>query len=295
VKILLWMKLHPWKTFLGVLFLVVFVEVLTIPWFDVPRLRTENPERTALMRQREEESAEKGKPLRLIHAWIPLARLPQYLLDAVVVEEDGTFYSHHGFDWYEVGQSMEKNLHTRRLSRGGSTITQQLAKNLYLSTSKDPIRKLKEAIITLLLEHYLTKNRILELYLNEIEWGPGIFGIESAARTYFHTSAANLTPEQAMRLAAVIPSPLRHRPDTDSRYVLRRSAMVERRLEARRKGIVLPPEEEDTTDDTAEASPARAVVGPPRDTLVNIDSTGFGVPVAADSARTGDTTLTKGE
>ncbi|MGA9121144.1 MAG: monofunctional biosynthetic peptidoglycan transglycosylase [Bacteroidota bacterium] len=292
--ILRWVKAHPWKTLLATIFLIVFAELLTIPWFDVPRLRQVNPEQTALMKQREEESRENGKRWRLVHSWIPLSKIPQYVADAVVVEEDGTFYSHGGFDWYEVGQSMEKNLHTRRFARGGSTITQQLAKNLYLSTSKDPIRKVKEAIITLLLEHYLTKNRILELYLNEIEWGPGIFGIEAASRTYFQKSAANLTPDEALRLAAVIPSPLRHRPDTDSRYVLRRSAMVERRLEARRKGIILTSEEDDSTEDTIELAPGKLPVSTPPDTLRERDTSTTIVPVPPDTTKLKDTTDTEG-
>ena len=292
--ILRWVKAHPWKTLLATIFLIVFAELLTIPWFDVPRLRQVNPEQTALMKQREEESRENGKRWRLVHSWIPLSKIPQYVADAVVVEEDGTFYSHGGFDWYEVGQSMEKNLHTRRLARGGSTITQQLAKNLYLSTSKDPIRKVKEAIITLLLEHYLTKNRILELYLNEIEWGPGIFGIEAASRTYFQKSAANLTPDEALRLAAVIPSPLRHRPDSDSRYVLRRSAMVERRLEARRKGVILTSEEDDSTEDTTELAPGKLPVSTPPDTLRERDTSTTIVPVPPDTTKLKDTTDTEG-
>jgi monofunctional biosynthetic peptidoglycan transglycosylase len=128
---------------------------------------------------------------------------------------------------------MEKDFEKRGAVRGASTITQQLAKNLYLSTSKDPIRKIKELVITLLMEHDLTKDRILELYLNEIEWGRGIFGIDAASQFYFGTSASSLSLDEAARLAAVIPSPLLHRPDTDSRYVMRRRLIVLRRMQAR--------------------------------------------------------------
>ncbi len=120
-----------------------------------------------------------------------------------------------------------------RAARGASTITQQLAKNLYLSTSKDPLRKAKELVITFLLEQLLTKDRILEIYLNVIEWGRGIFGVEAAARAYFGKSAADLTLDESVRLAAVIPSPLRHAPDADSRYVTRRKQMVLDRMAAR--------------------------------------------------------------
>ncbi len=255
MKILLWVRGHPWKSLLLIIGVVVVGELLSIPWMGVARLARENPAETALMRQRMDEAARADKRLRLLHLWIPLSRLPHYVGEAVVVAEDGTFYEHGGFDWYEVGQSIEKNVEQRRFARGGSTITQQLAKNLYLSTSKDPVRKVKEAIITLLLEHDLSKDRILELYLNNIEWGPGIFGIESASRTFFHKSAAELSPDEAYRLAAVIPSPLRHRPDTDSRYVIRRSAIVERRLDARRRGIPITTEEEDSIAIPTEATP----------------------------------------
>ncbi len=255
MNVLLWVRRHPWKSLLLVVAIVVVAELLTIPWWGVAQLARENPAETALMRQRIDEARRSGKKLRIVHLWIPLSRLPHSVGEAVVVAEDGTFYEHGGFDWYEVGQSIERNFEEHRLARGGSTITQQLAKNLFLSTSKDPVRKVKEAILTLLLEHDLSKDRILELYLNNIEWGPGIFGIESAARTYFSKSAADLSPDEAFRLAAVIPSPLRHRPDTDSRYVVRRSAIVERRLDARRRGIPITTEEEDSIATSSEVTP----------------------------------------
>ena len=256
MNILHWVRGHPWKSLCLLLAVVVVAELFSIPWLDVSRLARVNPAETAIMRQRLEEAAKAGKKFRLVHLWIPLGNLPGYVRDAVVVAEDGTFYENSGFDWYEVQQSLERDIAERRFARGASTITQQLAKNLYLSTSKDPVRKVKEAIITLLLEHDLSKDRILELYLNNIEWGPGIFGIESAARTYFQKSAADLTPDEAYRLAAVIPSPLRHRPDGDSRYVLRRSAIVERRLDARRKGIpILTTEEDDSIAISADEAP----------------------------------------
>lgn len=213
--------------------LLLIVELATIPWFSIADLKKGNPGPTALMKQRMEEAREEGKTLRIVQRWIPLAKLPRQVVDAVVVAEDGTFFSHSGIDWFEVQESIEKNVKEGRAARGASTITQQLAKNLYLSTSKDPVRKFKELIITLLLENQLGKNRILELYLNVIEWGRGIFGIEAASQAYFGKSASALTLDEALRLAAVIPSPLRHRPDTDSRYVTRRKDIVLRRLTAR--------------------------------------------------------------
>jgi monofunctional biosynthetic peptidoglycan transglycosylase len=231
--VLRWVGEHKIKTFLLVLLLILVAELSTIPWFGVPGLKTENPAETALMRQRKSEAEREGKPLKIVQRWIPLSRIPPHVINAVIVAEDGTFYSHGGFDWYEVQQSIEKNVQEKRPARGASTITQQLAKNLYLSTSKDPIRKAKEALITLLLEYHLEKSRILELYVNLIEWGRGILGIEAAAQTYFGKSASGLTVEEGARLAAVIPSPLRHRPDSDSRYTLRRTQIVLGRMSGR--------------------------------------------------------------
>jgi len=232
-KALRWVGVHKVRTALLVMLLAVIAEAFTIPWFGVARLKTENPTETALMRQRRTEAEREAKPLKIIQRWIPISRIPAHVINAVIVAEDGTFYSHGGFDWYEVQQSIEKNVEEKRPARGASTITQQLAKNLYLSTSKDPVRKAKEAVITLLLEYHLEKSRILELYMNLIEWGRGIFGIEAAAQTYFGKSASGLTVAEAARLAAVIPSPLRHRPDADSRYTLRRMRIVLGRMSGR--------------------------------------------------------------
>jgi monofunctional biosynthetic peptidoglycan transglycosylase len=228
-----WIRAHKLKAVLLLLAGLVLAELLTIPWFSIGSLRTENPGTTSLMRQRLGEAEKSGKSLKIVQQWIPLARIPPYVVDAVVVAEDGTFFEHGGIDWFEVQESIEKNIEEGRAARGASTITQQLAKNLYLSTSKDPVRKLKEVIITLLLERTLSKRRILEIYMNIIEWGRGIFGIEAAARTFFGKSAAALTLEEGARLAAVIPSPLRHRPDADTRYVLRRKGIVLARMAAR--------------------------------------------------------------
>lgn len=256
-----WIASHKLLTLLLVILLFFLIQVATIPWFGVPRLKEENPRQTALMRQRVDEAEAKGKTLVIRQSWVPLSRLPKHLTDAIMVAEDGTFYEHEGFDWFEVRESLEKNIKERRAARGGSTITQQLAKNLYLSTSKDPLRKARELVITVLLEQNLTKHRILELYVNLIEWGDGIFGVDAAARRYFGRSASALTLEQSLRLAAVIPSPLRHRPDVDSRYVLRRSEIIRKRMQGRR--FVPFPEEVDAEERAAEggASEEGAVEG----------------------------------
>jgi len=242
-----WVRAHKFKTVLFLLGTFLLFEIFTIPFTSIMALRSINPQETALMRQRVGEAEDEGKPLKIVQTWIPISRLPRHVLDAIVVAEDGTFYEHGGIDWFEVQESVERNLEEGRAARGASTITQQLAKNLFLSTSKDPIRKLKEVVITLLMEGQLSKRRILELYVNLIEWGRGVFGIEVAARTYFGKSASALSLEEATRLAAVIPSPLRHRPDVDSRYVLRRKAIVLNRMAARRQIITTTTEEEDTS------------------------------------------------
>ncbi len=145
------------------------------------------------------------------------------------------FYTHAGIDWYEVWESVKLNVKRKKLVRGASTITQQVAKNLYLSTSKTPMRKFKEVVITLLLEAQLSKGRILEIYVNVIEWGRGMFGVEAAAQKYFGRSTKRLTRDQAARLAAVIPSPLRYQPNSNHQYVLKKKHIVLRRMAARGK------------------------------------------------------------
>ena len=228
-----WIRAHKVKTVFLLLVLLAALELATIPWFDIARLGKENPVTTALMRQRAGEAHAAGRAYRIAQHWIPLGRIPRYVVDAVVVAEDGTFFTHGGVDWFEVRESLTRDIQARRAVRGASTITQQVAKNLFLSTSKDPVRKLKELIITFMLERELSKDRILEIYLNIIEWGPGVFGIEAASETYFGKPASALTLDEGARLAAVIPSPLRHRPDGDGRYVSRRAGIVLGRMEAR--------------------------------------------------------------
>lgn len=251
----LWVRSHKFKTVFFLLGAFLLYELLTIPFIAILSLNSTNPTRTALMRQRMREAAAEEKPLKIVQTWIPLSRVPSYVQDAIVVAEDGTFFEHGGIDWFEVQESIEKNLDEGRAARGASTITQQLAKNLFLSTSKDPVRKLKEAAITLLMEQTLSKRRILELYVNLIEWGRGVFGIEAASRTFFGKSASGLTLDEGARLAAVIPSPLRHRPDANSRYVLRRKAIVLGRMSARRQIPAMTEEEEQSR------SPEQSPVG----------------------------------
>jgi monofunctional biosynthetic peptidoglycan transglycosylase len=208
-------------------------EILTLPFVAVARLPSENPADTALMQQRIQEAKDQGNLLRIDYRWVPLSKIPRHVRMAVLVAEDGAFFSHAGVDWHEVWESVETNWEKGRIVRGGSTITQQLAKNLFLSTSRDPIRKLKELLITWMLEARLTKKRILELYLNIIEWGPGMFGIEAAAQRHFHKPATRLTREEGARLAAVIPSPLRRRPTDDNDYMNKKTQVILKRMSTR--------------------------------------------------------------
>ena len=228
-----WTHAHPFRAILYALGIALMLEYLSLPNARLQDLEKENPRQTALMVQRQREASESGKPFHLQEMWVPLSHISPHLVHAVIVSEDGTFYEHGGVDWYEVEESIEKNLEEGKAARGGSTISQQLAKNLFLSTSKDPLRKLKELIITLRMERMLSKRRILEIYLNVIEWGNGVFGAEAAAKKYFGKSAASLTRDEAAQMAAVIPSPLRHQPNKSSAYVDRRAMIILERMNAR--------------------------------------------------------------
>ncbi len=197
---------------------------------DVRPLARENPSRTALMLQREKGGV-KGRPI-----WVPLERIAPELRNAVIVAEDADFYRHQGVDWDAVWDAVEKNWREGRIYRGGSTITQQLAKNLYLDPSKTASRKIKEAVIAMRMEHRLSKSRILELYLNVAEWGRGIYGAEAAARHYYGKSAADLTITEASWLAAILPSPWRYESHQDSQYVQRRADWIARFVERRLAG-----------------------------------------------------------
>jgi monofunctional biosynthetic peptidoglycan transglycosylase len=189
-------------------------------------LRWINPPFTMVQTQRRIESFFSGKPYEKQQAFVPLARIPLDLQRAVIAAEDGRFYDHSGIDWQELGKVLGEREQRGRL-RGASTITQQLVKNLFLTTHSNPLRKGLETPIVPLAELLLSKQRILELYLNVIEWGPGVYGVESAARYHYGVPAAKLSREQAARLAACIPSPLRRRPqrmDTYSSVILTRMA-----------------------------------------------------------------------
>lgn len=212
---------------------IIFLQYLSLPNNSLQSLRKFNPARTAMMKQRIEEASSSNNNFTIAQQWVPLSRISKNLRNAVIVSEDGMFFEHEGVDWFEVEESIKKNWEKGKTARGGSTISQQLAKNLYLSTSKDPVRKFKELVITLRMERILSKRRILEIYLNVIEWGNGIFGAEQAAQKYFGKSAAYLTREEAAMMAAVIPNPRKYQPNIMSRYVARRSSIILSRMSAR--------------------------------------------------------------
>ncbi len=168
-----------------------------------------NPGKTGIMRQREGEArAAKRKP-RLDQVWVPISRISRHLIHAVIASEDQKFFGHEGVDWEAIQASIEKDIEKRRFAVGGSTISQQLVKNLFFSTEKSLVRKLREVVVVRWLEQDVSKKRILELYLNVIEWGDSVYGCEAAARRHHGKSAADLTPAEAAGLAGMIPNPRR--------------------------------------------------------------------------------------
>src|SRR5438067_2386723 len=205
---------------LGIGFGVLAYVYLTLP--DVRPLRTTNPPTTAFIELRAREARAKGQTPRRMQRWVSYGRISPNLKRAVLVAEDDLFWRHEGVDFDQLQQSFEADWTRGRFLRGGSTITQQLAKNLYLSPSKNPIRKLRELVIARRLEAELKKARIFELYLNVIEWGDGVYGAEAAARTYFHTSAASLGPAESALLAAAIINPRLLNPARPGARLLRR-------------------------------------------------------------------------
>jgi len=197
---------------------------VTLP--DVAGLAKSNPTTTALIEARRAEAAAKGLPFGVSRAWTPLARISPNLQKAVLMAEDASFYQHYGFDWEGLQEAFTRNWKKGKLQRGGSTITQQLAKNLYLSSDKTLLRKAREALLAWELERRLPKQRILELYLNVAEWGHGIFGAEAAASRHFGKSAAELTEDEAALLAAMLPSPRRYDPIRLTPYLARRQEEI---------------------------------------------------------------------
>lgn len=200
----------------------------TLP--DVTFLRSENPKRTALMQLRIDDAQSQGKKLKIQQSWVSLSKVPELFRQMVRITEDAAFYSHEGIDFDELKESIKKNWEKGKFARGGSTITQQLAKNLFLSTEKSFHRKIKEYFIARRLEKELSKDRIFYLYLNVIEFGRGIFGVQAAAQRYFNCDVSALSNEQMVRLTAIIPRPLSADPTASGRWIKWKSRWIVSKL-----------------------------------------------------------------
>lgn len=204
---------------------------------NISDLKEIQPIPTAFMEYRQEEWAEQNREMEITHKWVPISKISPNVIKAVLIAEDDGFWNHDGFDVKGMENAIERSL-KKGVVAGGSTISQQLSKNLYLSPSKNPVRKVKEAIITWRIESTLPKRRILEIYLNVAEWGDGIFGIEAAARHYYHKSAKNLSGREAARLAAVLPNPIKYNPIGNQKYVKNRARIIYKIM--KRRGVVIP-------------------------------------------------------
>ena len=214
----------------GAAFFYVYVTALFLTLPDVRPLADEPPATTAFIELRAREAKAEARPYERVQHWVSYDAISPALKRAVLVAEDSAFFEHGGIDYEELRKSMELNWERGDFSRGASTITQQLAKNLYLSPSRNPFRKFRELLITRLLEGALTKRRILELYLNCVEWGDGIYGAEAAARTYFRVPAAGLNAEQSALLAGSLINPRRYSPGAPPRRLIARQRIILRRM-----------------------------------------------------------------
>lgn len=258
-----------WKKWIrrgAILMIAAFISDIAIylAYPDISRLRHERPRKTAFIEYRERQWHKAGISRRVRQEWVSLSEISPYAVKAVIIAEDDKFWAHDGFDFEAMQKALEKDLRKMKFKSGGSTISQQLAKNLYLSPAKTPVRKAKEAILAWRLERNLSKRRIIELYMNLVEWGDGIFGIEAASGHYFGKKANALTAREAASLAVVLPNPLRYHPVSGGRYVETRTDAVYRIMLTR--GIVLPEYEELINeadgDKFSATKPAADTVGP---------------------------------
>jgi monofunctional glycosyltransferase len=216
----LWLK----RTLLALLALIALWQGWYLGW--VAWYRWMDPGMTSFMSRRLDELLEKNPKAELKHQWVPYAKISNNLKRAVIAAEDDKFVDHEGFDWEGIQKAIEKNQKKGKVVAGGSTISQQLAKNLFLSASKTPWRKAQEAVITVWIEWLWDKRRILEVYLNVVEWGEGLFGAEAAAKRYYGTTAAGLGAEQAARLAVMLPAPRRMEKNPYSAYINGRTQLI---------------------------------------------------------------------
>jgi monofunctional biosynthetic peptidoglycan transglycosylase len=212
----------------AILFATLAFTWITAP--DVRPLRRENPATTAFMELRAAEARAARTPVRKTQRWMSYENISPHLKQAVLLAEDDAFFQHDGVDYAEVRAALNDTIEKGEPLRGASTLTQQLAKNLYLSPSHNPYRKVSELIITRRLEAELTKRRIFELYLNVVEWGDGIWGAEAASRAYFGIPAADLSPAQAALLAAALINPRRYNPAHPNARLLSRQAIIVKKM-----------------------------------------------------------------
>ena len=258
---------------------VALATLLAYLWLGLPgrgevrALAKSNPALTGVMRQREKEALAAGRTPRRQQTWVPLSRVSRHLVHAVLSSEDQNFFGHQGVDWDAIEKSVQEDRKKWSFARGGSTITQQLAKNLFFTTHKSPVRKLRELLVAHWLEEDLGKRRILELYLNVIEWGDGVYGAEAAAQRYYGRPASALDADEAAGLAAMIPNPRRINPRVDPR----RFASAQRRVVwlmahagyLSRSGLgaepppVEPVDEDEPAPPEPEAAPTAAPEAPP--------------------------------
>ena len=209
----------------AILFLVVLVYQFWIA-AQITWWRKHNPSASAFMENRLAIMQLKNSKAKLKHKWVPYQNISNNLKRAIIASEDAKFVDHEGFDWEGIQKAYEKNIARGKIVAGGSTISQQLAKNLFLSSNRTPWRKAEEALITLMLEAIMDKQRIFDIYLNTIEWGNGVFGAEAAARHYYQISASQLTQEQSAKLAAMVPNPRFYDKHREARGLLRKTEII---------------------------------------------------------------------
>ena len=229
---------------LSVLLVAGLYLYLSLP--DVSEFKTKDPRTTALMLQRYREAKKTDDKFRIRQQWMDFETIPKLLRETVRITEDAGFYQHRGIDFAELKEAIKQNWQKGEYVRGASTITQQLAKNLYLTTEKNVIRKIKELLIARRLESHLSKDRIFAIYLNVIEWGPGVFGVEAASQYYFHKTAGQLNLEEMVRLVAVIPQPLNVNPTENSDWLKWKSRWI---LDALRRYAYIDHEQYQVTYD----------------------------------------------
>jgi monofunctional biosynthetic peptidoglycan transglycosylase len=223
-------KLWSWIwRIIGVLLLLILLYQLWI-FAHIAWWVKHNPSTSAFMDQRLLMMQSKHPDAELRHQWVHYAKISNNLKRAMIASEDAKFVDHEGFDWEGIQRAYEKNMKKGKIVAGGSTISQQLAKNLFLSTKRTPWRKAEEVLITVMLEQMMTKQRIFEIYLNVIEWGNGVFGAEAAARYYYRVSAAQLSAAQAAKLASMVPNPRYYDLHREARGMLRKTEIILKRM-----------------------------------------------------------------